>query len=632
MKPLVSVLIPCYNAELWIAQAIRTALNQTWPEKEVIVMDDGSTDRSLDIIKGFGDSIHWETGPNRGGNAARNRLLNLARGDWLQYLDADDYLMSEKIARQVQFLRVFPDAEILYSPLILAYQRPTWTTVETSGVPGSCDIWLHLTRWSFGGTGSGIWRKKAIIEVGGWDERQPCCQDNELYLRLLMGGKRFQFCPHGGYVYRLWTENSVSKRNPRETYHYYLGVVRSLENFLREQKQLNPERLHSINQARFDTARAAWKYDHQFAAEIIKVIQCSQPDFIPQGDAAPARYRMIYHALGFRMAEHIADMLRKRSANNNELKEKTIGWRASTSPSYSKCAVGKRMPRVAILIPCFNAERWIGRAIESTLGQTWPEKEIIVLDHGSTDNSLEIIKSFGDKIQWKIDLNHGGNEARHRLLEMAGGEWIQYLEADNYLLPDKIKNQIEFLVAHGETDVIFGSVILEHCSKGVVRKELLPIPKPHDPWILFARLQLPQISAVLCRKQAILEVGGWKPDQICCQEYELYLRLLMASKHFTFYPNSDTVYRQSGERTSCEHDIPEEQRCKLQIEQRAEDFLRKRNELTPERLRAINRARFEIACAARQKNPSASVKNFRKCDSIMDSGKFAASSASGTLK
>ncbi len=84
---LISILIPCFKAERWIAQAIESALAQTWPEKEVIVVDDGSTDGSLEVIKSFGDRIRWETGPNRGGNAARNRLLELARGEWLQYLD-----------------------------------------------------------------------------------------------------------------------------------------------------------------------------------------------------------------------------------------------------------------------------------------------------------------------------------------------------------------------------------------------------------------------------------------------------------------------------------------------------------------------------------------------------------------
>ncbi len=80
MSELVSILIPCYNAERWIAQAIESALSQTWVDKEVIVVDDGSTDRSLDVIRSFGDRIRSEAGTHRGGNGTRNRPARVGAG------------------------------------------------------------------------------------------------------------------------------------------------------------------------------------------------------------------------------------------------------------------------------------------------------------------------------------------------------------------------------------------------------------------------------------------------------------------------------------------------------------------------------------------------------------------------
>lgn len=112
----VSILVPCHNAERWIGEAIESALKQTWFRKEVIVVDDGSTDGSLDIIKRFGDHIRWDTGPNRGGSAARNRLLELAQGEWLQYLDADDYLLAAKIANQLAVIDTDPEIDVLLGP------------------------------------------------------------------------------------------------------------------------------------------------------------------------------------------------------------------------------------------------------------------------------------------------------------------------------------------------------------------------------------------------------------------------------------------------------------------------------------------------------------------------------------
>ena len=78
----VSISISCYNAEPRIAKAIESALAQTWASKEVIVVDDGSTDGSLDEIEKFDGQIRWETGPNRGGNRVRNRLTELAQAAW----------------------------------------------------------------------------------------------------------------------------------------------------------------------------------------------------------------------------------------------------------------------------------------------------------------------------------------------------------------------------------------------------------------------------------------------------------------------------------------------------------------------------------------------------------------------
>ena len=209
-----------------------------------------------------------------------------------------------------------------------------------------------------------------------------------------------------------------------------------------------------------------------------------------------------------------------------------------------------RQMLVSILIPCFNAERWIAQAIESALAQTWPNAEVIVVDDGSTDGSLEVIKSFGSRIRWETGQNRGGGAARNRLLELARGEWIQYLDADDYLLPEKIEGQMAFVAARADADVVFGAVTMAYWSKEGERHHLLPIPQPHDLWVLLARWYLPQTGALLWRRQALVDLGGWKPDQPCCQEHELYLRALIAGKRFAYCATNGAVYRQWSEADS----------------------------------------------------------------------------------
>ena len=103
MKPLVSILIPAYNAEEWVGAAIASALGQTWRQKEIIVVDDGSTDETLAVVRQFeSNEVRVVTQPNQGAAAARNRAFSLSRGDYIQWLDADDLLSPDKVAHQMQ--------------------------------------------------------------------------------------------------------------------------------------------------------------------------------------------------------------------------------------------------------------------------------------------------------------------------------------------------------------------------------------------------------------------------------------------------------------------------------------------------------------------------------------------------
>ncbi len=106
MSPLVSIIIPCYNAEPWLAETLESALAQTWPNKEVILVDDGSTDGSRAVAERFAPrGVAVITQPNQGAAAARNTGLARARGDFVQFLDADDLLAPDKVERQVHLLQ-----------------------------------------------------------------------------------------------------------------------------------------------------------------------------------------------------------------------------------------------------------------------------------------------------------------------------------------------------------------------------------------------------------------------------------------------------------------------------------------------------------------------------------------------
>ena len=319
MGELISILIPCYNAERWIAGAIESALAQTWSEKEIIVIDDGSTDRSLNIIREFDGLINWETGPNRGGNVARNCLLELARGEWVQYLDADDYLLPEKISHQMDFVSRHNDFDVVFGPVTLEHWTEYGSRRELRVISEPHDPWVLLANWELPQTGAVLWRRQAIFDVGGWNPDQPCCQEHELYLRLLIGKKRFAHHPANGAVYRQWSTDTVCRRDIAEVHRRRLEIEQRLEDHLRKSKLLTCKRLHAINQARFEIARIAWQYDSDSACKIMDQVQKLDPKFSPIGTAAPAHYRLIFHSLGFKAAERLAAFVRRQMRRYAEI-------------------------------------------------------------------------------------------------------------------------------------------------------------------------------------------------------------------------------------------------------------------------------------------------------------------------
>ena len=320
MNALVSILIPCFNAERWVARAIESALGQTWPNTEVIVVDDGSTDNSLKVIRSFDGQIRWETGPNQGGNAARNRLLQLARGDWVQYLDADDYLRSTKLERQLAVATEYPDCDVICAPTAWERQNNGEVLCTDETIPTPRDPWVLLAKWQLPQTGGPLWRRTALESVGGWLVGQPCCQEHELYLRLLASERKFGFFDECLAVYCDSEDAArVTRKIPGEVDRQRIIIFDRIERVLAERKELTAMRLQAINDARHQLARKYWRSDRQLKISILDRIRRSDPSYLPdRGPASPPTYIAIYRLFGFEAAQVIAALRRQIFAGSRQ--------------------------------------------------------------------------------------------------------------------------------------------------------------------------------------------------------------------------------------------------------------------------------------------------------------------------
>lgn len=209
-------------------------------------------------------------------------------------------------------------------------------------------------------------------------------------------------------------------------------------------------------------------------------------------------------------------------------------------------------PRVSVLIPCFNAERWIGEAIESVYRQTWDDVEIVVVNDGSTDNSLaEINRQKSSRMTVIDQANRGQNASFNRALSQCSGAFVQYLDADDALEHNKIKNQMIRLehqpdcVATAAWRVISSSTSVDFVDPAPVKAgpfgERVPVDWLVENWWEGGGMMYPAmwlIPAGILRR-----VGPWRDDVTLMNDTEFFSRVVLAARAVLLCPESLSYYR-----------------------------------------------------------------------------------------
>jgi glycosyltransferase involved in cell wall biosynthesis len=216
MEPLVSILIPAFNAERWIADTIKSALEQTWPQKEIIVVDDGSTDQTPSIARQFvSKSVSIITQPNQGAASARNKALSICQGGYIQWLDADDLLAPSKIAKQMEALACSQSKRTLLS------SAWGYFTHRSSGATFSpTSLWRDLSpiEWLLRNLRDGVFLQTAswlvsreLTEAAGpWDTRLTLDDDGEYFSRVINASTGIRFVPQSRVYYRIAPTSRLS--------------------------------------------------------------------------------------------------------------------------------------------------------------------------------------------------------------------------------------------------------------------------------------------------------------------------------------------------------------------------------------------------------------------------------------
>ena len=294
MQPLVSILIPAYNAERWISDTIRSALAQTWPRKEIIIVDDDSRDRTLTIANQFASpNVLVVTQPNQGASAARNKAFELCQGDYVQWLDADDLLSPDKVAKQMAAAQRCQDERRLLS---CSWGYFIYRPDKAKFVPTAlwCDLraleWM-LRKWEQNlhmQTATWLVSRELTEATGPWDIRLQGDDDGEYFCRVILASNGVRFVTDAKVYYRMtdsgrWSYIGQSNRKleahllSRQLQIRYLlstednGRVRAAclkylqtayHNFYPEQVVLVKEsqKLAAMVGGKLDIPKLSWKY------------------------------------------------------------------------------------------------------------------------------------------------------------------------------------------------------------------------------------------------------------------------------------------------------------------------------------------------------------------------------------
>jgi glycosyltransferase involved in cell wall biosynthesis len=219
---LVSIVVVAHNDWPYLELAIESALNQSYPQIEVIVVDNDSMDATpREVPARYGDRVAFRRQPNRFEGGGRNTGFDMASGELVQFLDADDFLAPDKIARQVAAFEADPEADIVYGDFRV-FGLPG-VELQEGDTRNFDDFLLELVSPEGNGAGllvhSALFRRRALERVGNWDETIPT-SDQDYWLRAAAAGCKFKHCPGSLALYRRRPGQMTSRR---------YGMLRDME-------------------------------------------------------------------------------------------------------------------------------------------------------------------------------------------------------------------------------------------------------------------------------------------------------------------------------------------------------------------------------------------------------------------
>ncbi|MEG4985859.1 glycosyltransferase [Microcoleus sp. BR0-C5] len=524
--PRVSVIIPAYNGSRYIAQAVESVISQTYKNWEIIVVDDGSTDDTRQALQPYVEKIRYVYQENQGVAAARNRGIQESRGELIAFLDQDDFFLSDKLAGQVALFDAQPSLGIVNSG---------WRIVKDQGESiGDIKPWeyfpqLDLKTWIvyMPLLPSAMMFSRAWLErVGGFDSQYDSVDDADLIVRLSLSGCEAVWLPQVTVCYRQHGQNVSIQRAIKQAN----LCIKLKQNFFSRADL--PEDIRQLEKLAFYEALTwmAWQlYYSGYPAEMTDYLQKSL-DYTP-------------YSLTATIADWVKRITGIAKTYGCQIEAIAMGKLPEWKQLIASIITPKKV-RVSVIIPTYNCERYILKAVESVLSQSYENWEIIVVDDGSTDNTSQVLAPYLDLIQYIYQDNQGAALARNRACKLARGEFLAFLDADDFFLPEKLEKQVACFDADPTLDLVqTGWLIVGKNDEGIYGvKPWEGSPKLDlETFVLYKSVRP---SAMMLRREWWERLGGFDHRLPPTEDLDFVLRLALKGCKSVWLKEILTCYRQ----------------------------------------------------------------------------------------
>ncbi|MCH7555844.1 MAG: glycosyltransferase [Planctomycetes bacterium] len=574
-RPKVSVLISAYNSEKYIEQALESIYNQTYQDFEVIIVDDGSTDRTSEILVNMKDprTFICRNSVNKGLTKSLNIGLKLCRGEYVARMDADDISHPQRFEKQVGFLNENPECVALGS----WYGRidsngEVWGSKETP--IGYEDIKKNLPIGNCVGHGSMMLRRSSLVEIGGYNEKYTYAQDYDLLLRLSEVGEIRNL---GEYLYNLrsWpgavsatraeqqneyaelalqesVEREFDTRPVNRTMLYrfadralaqfvnskYISCiitlntvgkrVKGVERIFRNYDLLRGLAYFAVSmkaESRGYLNREIQNYNNAAARQFIS-------DYFENQIEADVRNWYLENSklYDLRLIDLENESCQQRQ--NNNISEPYVSEQQSEQKGIRQSSCCKQSePLVSVIMPAYNAAEHIAEAIESVLIQNYRNLELIVVNDGSTDDTKDIVFSFKDeRIKYFYHENSGLAATHNTGIEKSEGSFLIKLDHDDMMTADFIAAHLAEFEKHPDVDLVYcDDCLIDENSKPI---RVIERPEYTDRRLLIRDLfhcGFPVVPFRTCIRRSVFDkIGFFDEELLVGEDYDMMRRFVKA--------------------------------------------------------------------------------------------------------